>query len=146
MGKKRRKRRKYSRSFDPSRIFVNIVDYFRYRKSLLVIAGIVLFLLLAAIIAVKYVADNYTVTNVYVTGNTHYSNEEIMDMVIDGELDKNSVYLSLKYRNRTIENIPFIEKMSVEILAPDTVRINVYEKAVAGYIQYLGIYMYFDSD
>jgi cell division protein FtsQ len=146
MAKKRRKRRKYRREFDPSRTFWNVVDYFRYRKSLLVIAGIVTVVILAGVIALKYIADNYTVTNVYVTGNTHYSNEEIMAMVIDGELEKNSVYLSLKYRNKSIENIPFIEKMSVEILAPDTIRINVYEKAIAGYIQYLGRYMYFDRD
>ena len=36
--------------------------------------------------------------------------------------------------------------MSVEIVSPDTVRINVYEKAVAGYISYLGHYIYFDRD
>ena len=36
--------------------------------------------------------------------------------------------------------------MDVDILSPDTVKINVYEKAVAGYISYLGRYMYFDRD
>ena len=41
---------------------------------------------------------------------------------------------------------PFIEKMSVDILAPDSIKITVYEKAVAGYIEYLGKYMYFDKD
>ena len=146
MGKKRRKRRKNRRPIDFSRPFRSIVEYFRYRKSLLVIAGIIVTLLIAGGIAIKYIADNYTLTNVYVTGNTHYTNEEIIAMVIDGKLERNSVYLSLKYRNKSIEDIPFIEKMNVEILAPDTVRINVFEKAIAGYIQYLGRYMYFDRD
>ncbi len=36
--------------------------------------------------------------------------------------------------------------MDVDILSHDTIRITVYEKALAGYIQYLGRYMYFDKD
>jgi cell division protein FtsQ len=56
------------------------------------------------------------------------------------------MYLSFKYRNKSIRDIPFIEKMDVDIVAPDTVKINVYEKAIAGYITYLGRYMYFDRD
>ena len=115
-------------------------------RSLYVIAVILLFLLLAGGIAYKYVADNYTVTNIYVTGNVHYTNDEIIDMVMDGRLGHNSMYLSLKYRNKSIEMVPFIEKMDVDILSPDTIRINVYEKAIAGYIAYLGRYMYFDRD
>lgn len=112
----------------------------------MVIAALVVILPIAALIALKYISDNYTVTNVYVTGNTHYTNEEIMEMVMDGRFGHNSVYLSVKYRNKSIEDVPFIQKMSVEILSPDTIRINVYEKAIAGYIQYLGRYMYFDRD
>jgi cell division protein FtsQ len=117
-----------------------------FRKSILIIVCIVLAIVFAGVLAVKLISDKYTVTNVYVTGNTHYTNEEIMQMVMDGKLGHNSLYLSLKYRNKSIENIPFIQKMNVEILSPDTIRINVYEKAVAGYIQYLGRYMYFDRD
>ena len=36
--------------------------------------------------------------------------------------------------------------MDVTIEARDTIRISVYEKALAGYIAYLGQYMYFDKD
>lgn len=144
MAKKRRKKR--STRIDIKEWFLNLGDYFLRRKSLMIITGIVLVLLIAGLITLKYISDNYTVTNVYVTGNTHYSNEEIMEMVMDGRFGHNSVYLSLKYRDKSIEDIPFIQKMSVEILSPDTIRINVYEKAVAGYIQYLGRYMYFDRD
>ena len=67
-------------------------------------------------------------------------------MVITDKLSQNSLYLSLKYRNKSIENVPFVEKMDVDIVSPDTIRINVYEKAVAGSIAYLGHYMYFDRD
>ena len=74
------------------------------------------------------------------------SNEEIMDMVMKGTLGDNSLYLALKYKNKGMDDIPFVQTMDVTILAPDTIRITVYEKAVAGYIEYLDRYMYFDKD
>ena len=92
------------------------------------------------------VMDYCTVETITVEGNVHYSNDEIVDMVIKNRIDRNSIYLFLKYRKKGIEGIPFIEKMSVDIVAPDTIKITVYEKAVAGYIEYLGKYMYFDKD
>jgi cell division protein FtsQ len=141
MAKRRRKKR-----FNIKYFFEDVADFFLRRKSLMIILSILVVLFLAGVIALKYISDNYTVTNVYVTGNSHYSNEEIMAMVMDGQFGHNSVYLSLKYRDKSIEDVPFIQKMSVEILSPDTIRINVYEKAIAGYIQYLGRYMYFDRD
>ncbi|WP_051545065.1 cell division protein FtsQ/DivIB [Butyrivibrio sp. MC2021] len=141
MAKRRRKKR-----FNIKYFFEDVADFFLRRKSLVIILSILVVLFLAGVIALKYISDNYTVTNVYVTGNSHYSNEEIMAMVMDGQFGHNSVYLSLKYRDKSIEDVPFIQKMSVEILSPDTIRINVYEKAIAGYIQYLGRYMYFDRD
>lgn len=93
-----------------------------------------------------YVQKHYTVQTVYVEGNVHYTNEEIMDMVMGGALGDNSLYLTLKYRNKEIKGVPFIETMDVSILSPDQIRINVYEKALAGYVEYLGRYMYFDKD
>lgn len=88
----------------------------------------------------------YRVTTVYVEGNIHYDNEEIMDMVMTGRLGNNSLYLAMKYKNKGVDNIPFVQTMDVDILSPDTIKITVYEKAMAGYIEYLGKYMYFDKD
>lgn len=93
-----------------------------------------------------YIQNTYTVTNIYVEGNVHYTNEEIQNMIMEGPLGDNSLYLSLKYKNKEITDIPFIETMSVKIVSPDTIRINVYEKALAGYVEYLGRYMYFDRE
>ena len=123
-----------------------IRDSLYYHKSLYIVLGIIITVVIAVGIAVKYIADNYTVTNIYVNGNTHYTNEEIIDMVMKGRFGNNSLYLSLKYRDKSIEDIPFVQKMDVDIISPDTIRINVYEKAIAGYISYLNRYMYFDRD
>ena len=88
----------------------------------------------------------YKVKNVYVEGNIHYSSSEIRDMVMVGDLGDNSIYLSLKYKNKTIEDVPFISAMNVEIISPDTIKIIVYEKSLAGCVEHLGEYLYFDRE
>lgn len=93
-----------------------------------------------------YVWDMHTVRTVYVEGNVHYTEEEIKALVMDGALGHNSLYLSMKYKNRGITDVPFLDAMDVNILAPDTIRITVYEKALAGYVKYMGAYVYFDKD
>lgn len=108
---------------------------------------LILLTILAIVLGVGYyVLDTYTIQNVYVEGNIHYTEEEIKSLVMDGVLGDNSLYLSMKYKNKGMENIPFVDVMDVTILAPDTIKITVYEKALAGYVKYLDTYMYFDKD
>lgn len=119
---------------------------FGKNKRMLILSVSLLLLLVILIAGYEYVIRNYTVTTVYVEGNVHYTNEEIMDMVMGGRLGHNSLFLSLKYKDKGMEDIPFIQTMDVTIEAKDTIRINVYEKALAGYVSYLGQYVYFDKD
>lgn len=93
-----------------------------------------------------YLASTYTIKNVYVEGNLHYTKEEIKEIVMEGPFGNNSIYLSVKYRNTGIENVPFVDVMDVEVLSPDTIKIIVYEKALAGYIEFMDNYLYFDKD
>lgn len=88
----------------------------------------------------------YTVKTINVDGNVHYTDDQIADIVTQGKLGKSTIYLSLKYRNKEIKDVPFIETMSVTIEKPDTIRVTVYEKSLAGFVEYLGKYMYFDKD
>lgn len=105
-------------------------------------AVLMLMLVLAFVGAMKYCK----VTTIYVDGNLHYTDDEIAAQVVNGRLGKNSIYLFLKYRNREIKNVPFVETMSVSIESFDTIRISVYEKSLAGYVEYLDRYLYFDRD
>lgn len=114
------------------------------RVGILLTVFLSLFLILAG--GLFYILNNYKVTTVHVDGSVHYTNEEIMEMVMGGRFGDNSLFLSLKYRDKGIEGVPFIETMDVDIEAKDTIRITVYEKALAGYVKYLGRYVYFDKD
>ncbi len=113
-------------------------------------AGIILLVLViaaaAALGAGYYVMTKYKVREVYVEGNIHYTEDEIKAIVMDGAFGDNSLYLSLKYRNRGVEDVPFVDVMDVKVLAPDTIKIIVYEKALTGYVKFMDTYMYFDKD
>ena len=109
----------------------------------LIILLVILIIFCAAIIIVR---EKFRVSTVDIEGYEHYTTREIRDIVMEGPYGNNSVYLYFKYKNKSINDIPFIEKMDVKILSPTHIRIDVYEKAVAGYIEYLGHYIYFDRE
>ena len=118
---------------------------YRRKKAGLILLGLVV--LTAAVLGTgAYMKATYTVNTVYVEGNVHYTEDEIKEIVMRGVLGDNSLYLSLKYRNKGIENIPFVDVMDVKILAPDTIKIIVYEKILTGYVKYMDSYLYFDKD
>lgn len=115
-------------------------------KKVVITTAIIFALFIALFAGYYYIVTNYTVTTVYVEGNVHYSDEEIMEMVMEGRYGHNSLFLSAKYKDKSIRDIPFIEKMDISVMDPHTVKIEVYEKALAGYVEYLDRYMYFDKD
>ncbi len=112
-------------------------------SKLLVILLCFIIVAFAGTIIVKY---KFTITTVLVTGNDHYSAEEIEDYVMSGKYGYNSIVLYFKCLTNRIDQIPFVEKMNVELISPTEVNIEVYEKAVAGYVEYLDHYLYFDKD
>lgn len=85
-------------------------------------------------------------TDFTVVGNTRYTKEELISMIFAKNRDFNTFYAL--YRNQFGEpaDIPFVEKYSVKITGLNSARITVYEKSVAGCIEYMGSYMYFDRD
>jgi len=111
-------------------------------KKLLIFLSVLLVIVIGVLIFKK----TFTVTDITVVGNEHYTDEEIINFIITKPYERNSVVLYLKYNNKTIKDIPFVEQMDVQILSPTSVKIMVYEKAIAGCVEYLGHYMYFDKD
>lgn len=105
-------------------------------------AILVLVLLLAGVLVVTL----FQIRDVEVTGNSFYTEEEIRDRVITDRRTSNSLYLYLKYKYFDTEEIPFVDKIEVSLLAPGKVRIRVYEKSIVGYVAYMGSNFYFDQD
>jgi cell division protein FtsQ len=125
---------------------LSLGEMLRQRRSLIIIAFFLLAVIVLLWLGYRYIIESYAVTRIYVDGNTQYSSEEIIDMVMQGPYSNNSLFLSWRYKERSIADVPFIEKMDVTILDQNTIRISVYEKALAGYVEYLGNFLYFDRD
>lgn len=116
------------------------------KKKWIVLLFVIMLFVLAVLWAGNYLINKYRIETVYVDGNVHYSDDEIREMIMGGVLGDNSLYLSHKYQNWEAKNIPFIDALTVDSLSPDTIKITVYEKALAGYVKYLDTFMYFDKD
>ena len=121
---------------------LDYIPHLQLKINLVVILSILTVLLGT----IYFVLITFKVDEVIVEGNKHYSAQEVKAMVMNGPYANNSVYLSLKYKNHDIEGIPFIQKMNVKVVGKNSIKIFVYEKALAGYVEYLGRYMYFDKD
>ena len=109
------------------------------------IAGLVIALVLLIGLG-SYLLIHYRVRRVYVVGNTQYTDKEVADLVMRGPLGHNSLVLSLRYRNKGLTDVPFVDKMDVDVVDAQTIQVVVYEKAMAGYVEYLGQYIYFTRD
>lgn len=81
-----------------------------------------------------------------VVGENRYTSGQIREMVLKNRLDYNSVYLYLKYRFFHTPDLPFIEKLDIEMNSNHKVTIHVYEKMVTGCVNIMGEYLYFDKD
>lgn len=120
-------------------------EYMRFtRKQKMIAAVAAAVLAICAVMA--FIMIHYRVTRVEVVGSSHYTEQEISDMVLKGNVFDNSLILKMKYGNKSIEGIPFVENMDVEVLGADAIRISVYEKSLAGCVSYLGSFMYFDRE
>lgn len=104
-----------------------------------IVCGVVLLLILVFFLA-------FRITSVKVTGNTYYTDEEIKEHVMNGILEQNSLFLYLKCQYVGVEELPFVEKITITRKGNDKVVIRVYEKNLTASVKYMGQYVYFDKD
>lgn len=114
-----------------------------HRKKAWIITGVFVVCLL---IGMTVVLTQFKMETIQVAGNVHYTEEEIIEKVVGSQNGRNTLLLYLKYKLQPIEDIPFVEKIDVEYISPHVITITVYEKALAGCVQFMNEYMYFDKD
>ncbi|HPU63208.1 MAG TPA: cell division protein FtsQ/DivIB [Mobilitalea sp.] len=88
----------------------------------------------------------FQLKNITVTGSSRYSQDQIVERLINSREDKNTVIFYLKYKYFVDIRIPFIEKMSFELVDKNSVNIRVYDKRIIGCIEFMSDYFYFDKD
>jgi cell division protein FtsQ len=121
------------------------------RKKAKRIKSILVTLLLTAIIlAIVFllILAIFKVKEVEVEGNKLYDSEVIESVVLNDDYSWNSLYVFLKYKFVSTEDLPFVDTMEISLESPNKLHIKVYEKGMMGYLYVSGINenAYFDKD
>ena len=88
----------------------------------------------------------FQVRKIEVEGNQILSKQEIADWLQQDEFSTNSVYLLCKYHFTDYEMLPALEEAKVGLANPWTIRVQVTEKKIVGYIIVGDDFVYFDKD
>lgn len=109
--------------------------------------NLILLSFLMGIAIVSYIiSTRFQINSISVTGNIHYTEDEVIEYVTSDGYINNSLILSVKNKIFEIEPIPFVDKFEIEYLSNNKIVIVVYEKAMAGCTEFMGEYVYFDKD
>lgn len=101
---------------------------------------------LAAVLLIGILLLSVSVKTVTVTGNSRYSDEQIIEMLFSKRWDYNSIYCYIRDRFTDHQQVPFVEDYKLVFKGPAEVEVIVYEKSVVGYVSYMSSFMYFDKD
>ena len=107
-------------------------------------AGIGIFL--AVFVAVLWFFVHFSVHEVIVLGNIHYTKEEITDTVQRGLFGNNTLIVSRTHKSFSPDTLDLVDEIEVEMKDEHTLQITVQERQLIGYVQYLDCNLYFDSE
>ncbi len=117
----------------------------RRRKRILIA---LLIIVIAAAAAFLIAWKVFVVEEVDVEGNEIYSDEQIVNWVLDDEYSWNSLYVFFKNKFSRQDEIAFVDTMEVSLTSPSTLTITVTEKGMLGYVYVPSAeeFAYFDQD
>lgn len=102
----------------------------------------VLLLIMAGLLGLMLVR----ITNITIEGNSYYTDEQLEQIIFSARGSRHSVLFFLQEHFGSRREIPFVEKYTVRQNNLTSVEITVYEKTVAGYMELMDHYLYFDWD
>ena len=112
------------------------------RKKIHIIPIIILVILLAGFLYVS----TYNLKNIEINGCVLSSEEEIRTVIKRDATMNNTILLYLKNKMGKLEGITFVAKVDIDFVDKNSIKVDVYEKSVAGCIEYMESYIYFDKD
>ena len=102
--------------------------------------------LLVVIIGVYSYLNSFKLKEVKVSECEYADEELIAAMVRENATADNTLALILGCKLKPIEGIQFVDKIEIDFLSKNSVSVTVYEKALAGCVEYMNSYIYFDKD
>ena len=101
---------------------------------------------LIVFLAVLWFFVHFSVKEVIVLGNIHYTKEEITETVQQGLFGGNTLLVSRGQKSISPDNLDLVDQIDVEMKDEHTLQITVQERQLIGYVQYLDCNLYFDSE
>ena len=94
-----------------------------------------------AIIALAFIVL-FHVQKIEITGNEYSSRAEIADWVQNDDFSTNSIYVLIKKAIRKDEKLPYMEDVKITLKNPWTLKVDVKEKKIVGYMAGTSVYLF----
>lgn len=107
---------------------------------------IILIILLLGIIGGLIYLNTFELKEIKINGCDIVSEEEVRAAIEELGYMDNTAVLMLKYKTKDIRELPFVSKIDIELTSKNKVLVTVYEKSMAGCVEYMDYYIYFDKD
>ena len=104
-----------------------------------------LFFIAIIVGAVAYLST-FSVADIEVNGCVMSSEDEVKKAVMDNAYINNTLVMYLQNKIKPVKDVAFVAKMDVEYVSTNKISVDVYEKSVAGCIEYMESFVYFDKD
>lgn len=112
------------------------------RKKIHIVPIVILFILLLGL----FYLSTYSLTKIEVNGCIMSSEDEIRNVIEEKAIFGNTLLLYLNNKWNGVDKVSFVAKLDITYVDKHTVSVDVYEKSVAGCIEYMESYVYFDKD
>ena len=117
----------------------------RTRRIPRALASLLILLVIGVIIAVTLVV--FQLQQMKIVGNSRYPASQIEEALVYDFPTRNTLWLGWKYRHASAEpRAPYLNTVQAKIVSPGEILLTVQEKSLAGYVQYNGSNVYFDSN
>lgn len=101
---------------------------------------------LCVAVAIFYIMSSMRVRRVEYVGNVNCSEEELDRQIFTKWTDRFSYLFKARMTLMGTPEIPFVERLDIEIPDSGTIRIYVYERTLVGCVEQMGSYIYFDRE
>lgn len=104
-----------------------------------------LIVLSVVIIGLLYLST-FKLKEVEVTGCEIVDKQDVVDAIASYTKSNNTAIIYIKNKIKPIDSLRFVAKMDIEIVSKNKLSVTVYEKSIAGCVEYGDLFVYFDKD
>ena len=97
----------------------------------------------AVIVVAILFSPLFSIKDIVVDDMVAYSREEIC--LIGGIKEGDNLFLTLLRAGKKLEKDPYFKNVDMGMALPGTIKVNIEERRVKGYVSYMGSYLYIDE-